>query len=144
IIEALTKKPGVSSITTGPGISKPVIRGVGSNRIITMNDGVKQEGQQWGDEHGIEIDESSVNKVEIVKGPAALIYGSDALGGVINIFTNVPVSEGTIKGNLLGNYQTNNHLRSFNADIAGNVHGFNWNAYASSVDAADYKNKFDG
>ena len=144
IIEALTRKPGVSSITTGPGISKPVIRGLSSNRIITMNDGIKQEGQQWGDEHGIEIDESSVNKVEIVKGPAALIYGSDALGGVINIFTNVPVAEGVIKGNLMANYQTNNSLRTLSGNIAGNQKGFNWNFYSSSVKAADYQNKLDG
>ena len=144
IIEALTRKPGISSITTGPGISKPVIRGLGSNRIITMNDGMKQEGQQWGDEHGIEIDESSVNKIEIVKGPAALIYGSDALGGVINIFTNVPVPAGTLKGNLSSNYQSNNDMHSLNANLAGNQQGFNWNAYTSTVRAADYENKLDG
>ncbi|MEO5647373.1 MAG: TonB-dependent receptor [Chitinophagaceae bacterium] len=144
IIEALTHKPGISSVTTGPGISKPVIRGVGSNRIITMNDGIKQEGQQWGDEHGIEIDEASVNKVEILKGPAALIYGSDALGGVINIFTNVPVAEGTVRGNLFGNYQSNNALRSFYGNLAGNLKGVSWNFYSSTLRAADYENKNDG
>jgi iron complex outermembrane recepter protein len=144
IIEALTRKPGISSITTGPGISKPVIRGLSHNRIITMNDGIKQEGQQWGDEHGIEIDESSVNKVEIVKGPAALIYGSDALGGVINIFTNVPVPEGVIRGTINSNYQTNNNLRRFSQQFAGNKRGISWNFYNSTARAADYQNKLDG
>ena len=144
IIEALAKRPGVSSMSTGPAISKPVIRGLGYNRVLTMNDGVRQEGQQWGDEHGIEIDESSVNKVEILKGPASLIYGSDAMAGVINIITNVPVENNTVKANVFTNYQTNNRARTLNANLAGNIKGINWNVYGSSVAAADYKNKFDG
>lgn len=144
IIEALAKQPGVSSLSTGPAISKPVIRGLGYNRVLTINDGVRQEGQQWGDEHGIEIDESSVNKVEILKGPASLIYGSDAMAGVINIITNVPVENNTIKANVFTNYQTNNKARTLNANIAGNVKGVNWNLYGSTVAAADYQNKYDG
>ena len=144
IIEALAKRPGVSSMSTGPAISKPVIRGLGYNRVLTINDGVRQEGQQWGDEHGIEIDESSVNKVEILKGPASLIYGSDAMAGVINIITNVPVENYTVKANVFTNYQTNNHARTLNANLAGNLQGINWNVYGSSLAAADYQNKYDG
>lgn len=144
IIEALAKQPGVSALSTGPAISKPVIRGLGYNRVLTINDGVRQEGQQWGDEHGIEIDESSVSKVEVLKGPASLIYGSDAIAGVINIITNVPVENNTIKANVLSNYQTNNNLRLLNANIAGNINGFNWNLYSSNEAAADYRNKYDG
>lgn len=83
IIDALRNQPGVSQLSTGPAISKPIIRGLGYNRLVVINDGVRQEGQQWGDEHGIEIDENSVNRIEIVKGPASLIYGSDALAGVL-------------------------------------------------------------
>ena len=144
IIEALAKQPGVSALSTGPAIAKPVIRGLGYNRVLTINDGVRQEGQQWGDEHGIEIDESSVSKVEVLKGPASLIYGSDAIAGVINIITNVPVENNTIKANILSNYQSNNNLRLLNANIAGNVNGFNWNLYSSNEAAADYRNKYDG
>ena len=58
LIDALSKVPGVSQISTGPAISKPIIRGLGYNRVVVMNDGIRQEGQQWGDEHGIEVDES--------------------------------------------------------------------------------------
>ena len=144
IIEALAKRPGVSSMSTGPAISKPVIRGLGYNRVLTINDGVRQEGQQWGDEHGIEIDESSVNKVEILKGPASLIYGSDAMAGVINIITNVPVENNTVKANIFTNYQTNNRARTLNTNIAGNLQGINWNVYGSTLAAADYQNKYDG
>ncbi|MBS1750680.1 MAG: TonB-dependent receptor [Bacteroidetes bacterium] len=144
LIDAISKTPGVSQITTGPSISKPMIRGLGYNRVVVLNDGVRQEGQQWGDEHGIEIDEYSVNKVEVLKGPASLIYGSDAMAGVINILTNVAVPEGTIKGNIIGNYQTNNSMRGMGANIAGNKNGFNWKVYGSLKAAGDYKNKYDG
>jgi iron complex outermembrane recepter protein len=144
LIDAIARKPGISQISTGQAISKPVIRGLGYNRVVVVNDGVRQEGQQWGDEHGIEVDEYSVNKIEILKGPGSIIYGSDAMAGVVNIITNVPVPEGTVKGNVIANYQTNSRLRGFGANIAGNENGFNWNAYGSYKAAADYGNKFDG
>ncbi len=144
IIDAITRKAGVSSLATGPAISKPVIRGLGYNRVLTINDGVRQEGQQWGDEHGIEIDEASVSKIEILKGPASLVYGSDAMAGVINIITNVPISVNTIKTNIGTNYQSNNKLRSLYGNVAGNINGFNWNIYGTTKAAADYKNKYDG
>ncbi len=144
IIESLTKIGGVSTLATGPALSKPVIRGLGYNRVLTINDGVRQEGQQWGDEHGIEIDEASVNKIELLKGPASIIYGSDAMAGVVNIITNVPVAVNTIKANLSTNYQTNNNLSTINLNIGGNKNGFNWNIYTSNKAAGDYKNKYDG
>lgn len=144
IIESLTKIGGVSTLATGPAISKPVIRGLSYNRVLTINDGVRQEGQQWGDEHGIEIDDASVNKIELLKGPASIIYGSDALAGVVNIITNVPVPVNTLKANITGNYQSNNNLRSIYANIGANKNGFNWNIYTSNKAAADYKNKYDG
>lgn len=144
IIDALTHIPGVSQLSTGPAISKPFIRGLGYNRVVTVNDGVRQEGQQWGDEHGIEIDEMSVNKVEVLKGPASLMYGSDALAGVVHFITNNPAAEGTVKGSLLTNYQSNNGLIGLNGNIAGNKNGFNWNAYGTYKSAGDYRNKYDG
>ncbi len=75
LIDALSKVPGVSQISTGPAISKPIIRGLGYNRVVVMHDGIRQEGQQWGDEHGIEIDEYNVSRTEVLKVPASLIYG---------------------------------------------------------------------
>ena len=74
IIDAIVKGiPGVSAVTTGPNISKPFIRGLGYNRVLTLYDGVRQEGQQWGDEHGIEIDQNAISRVEVVRGPQALL-----------------------------------------------------------------------
>jgi iron complex outermembrane receptor protein len=146
VIDALSKLvPGVSSLATGPAISKPVIRGLGYNRVVTVHDGVRQEGQQWGDEHGIEIDEYSIQKIEVLKGPASLFYGSDAMAGVVHIITNVPVEEGTVKANILATYNGNNNMYGGSGNIAGNLkNGFNWNVYGTSKSAGDYQNKYDG
>lgn len=143
-IDALTKLvPGVNAVSTGPAISKPFIRGLGYNRVLTINDDVPQEGQQWGDEHGIEIDDYSVQHVEVLKGPASLMYGSDAIAGVINIQSQMPAPEGTIKANFLSEYQSNNALRGFYGNIGGTKNGFSWNAYGTYKGAEDYKNKYD-
>jgi iron complex outermembrane recepter protein len=144
LIDAIAKTPGVSQISTGPAISKPSIRGLGYNRVVVVNDGIRQEGQQWGDEHGIEIDEYNVTKAEVLKGPASLMYGSDALAGVVNIISILPAFEGTIKGNVMGIYQSNNRQRGFHADLNGNQNGFIWGLNGSYKAAADYKNKYDG
>jgi iron complex outermembrane recepter protein len=144
LIDALSHVPGVNQVTTGPAVSKPSIRGLGYNRLVVINDGIRQEGQQWGDEHGIEIDENSVSRVEIVKGPASLIYGSDAIAGVINIITTIPVPANTVKGSILTSYQTNNRQRSLYGNIGGNRNGFNWNMWGDYKAAADYRNKYDG
>ena len=146
IIEALSKTVnGFSIFSMGPAISKPIIRGLGSNRMITINDGVRQEGQQWGDEHGIEIDEQSVHQVEVLKGPASLMYGSDAIAGVLNIISNKTVQANTIHANVSSSYLNNNKMFTLHTNVAGNFNkGFNWNLYNSIKSAGDYENKFDG
>lgn len=144
IIDAISILPGVSQITNGPAISKPVVRGLGYNRVLVMNDGIRQEGQQWGDEFGIEVDEYTVNRVEVLKGPSSLRYGSDAMAGVINMLPEPNAPEGKIKGRLITNYQTNNGLIAGNATISGNNNGFIWTANYTYKIAHDYKNKYDG
>jgi iron complex outermembrane receptor protein len=144
IIDAIAKLPGVSAVTTGPNVSKPFIHGLGFNRVLTLFDGVRQEGQQWGDEHGIEIDENAVDRIEIVKGPASLTYGSDALAGVVNLLPAQPVPDGTLKGHVETNYQTNNGLFGAHAALAGNKNGFIWEGVASHKQATNYQNRFDG
>ena len=144
VIDAISNLPGVTAITTGPSVSKPVIRGLGYNRIITLNDGVRQEGQQWGDEHGIEIDDYNVTRIEILKGPASLAYGSDALAGVINIISNPDIPDKKIVGNVTANYQTNAGMGAIHADLGGNKNGLSWKVYGTQKDAHDYYNKYDG
>lgn len=144
IIDAIAKVPGISEVTTGPNVSKPFIRGLGFNRILTLYDGVRQEGQQWGDEHGIEVDQNTVEKVEVVKGPASLIYGSDAVAGVVNLIPANPPAPGKINGNILNEYQTNNRLIENSASIAGNTNDVTWGGTFSHKMATNYKNKYDG
>ncbi|HYV95012.1 MAG TPA: TonB-dependent receptor [Chitinophagales bacterium] len=143
-IEAISKIPGVSTLSTGPNVSKPYIRGLGYNRVLTLFDGVRQEGQQWGDEHGIEVDQFLIDHIEVVKGPASLIYGSDALAGVVNLLPAAPVPDGTIKGSFLSNYQTNNKQIAASLALDGNANGFVWGFRGSHKQASDYQNKYDG
>ena len=143
IIDAVSRQPGVSQITTGSGISKPVIRGLGYNRIVVVNDGIRQEGQQWGDEHGIEIDPQTVHSVEILKGPASLMYGSDALAGVLVMHEDPVMPLGKMAANVGGEYQSNANLWDYTVDFAGNQQGIVWNWRWSEKDASEYGNKHD-
>lgn len=112
IIDALVKNvPGLTAVKTGPNVSKPFIRGLGYNRVLTLYDGLRQEGQQWGDEHGIELNGYNLQKVEVIKGPSSLMFGSDALAGVISFLPHRPTrSDGKIHGSFTTEYQTNNNL----------------------------------
>ena len=118
--QILRATASVSQLTTGSSISKPIIRGLGYNRVVVMSEGVRQEGQQWGDEHGIEVDGSSVNSVEILKGPASLMYGSDAMAGVVILHAQPTLAEGEMRANVSSEYQTNNGLFHYSLQMAGN------------------------
>lgn len=144
IIDALKDVPGVATVTTGPNVSKPFIRGLGYNRVLTLYDGMRQEGQQWGDEHGIEVDEYSVDRVELVKGPASLIYGSDALAGVVNLIPVPPVQDGRIAGNITLESQSNNSMAGVSGMLSGNSKGLYWLGRVSHKQAMDYGNPVDG
>ena len=144
IIDAIARQPGVSQLTTGGSISKPIIRGLGYNRVVVMSEGVRQEGQQWGDEHGVEVDGSSVNSVEILKGPASLMYGSDAMAGVVILHAQPTLAEGEMRASVSTEYQTNNGLFGYNLSMSGNKQGFVWDARFSQKLAHAYKNEYDG
>ena len=144
IIHAIATEPGLSEITTGGGISKPVIRGMGYNRVVVVSDGFRQEGQQWGDEHGIELDDAGVHSVEILKGPASLMYGSDALAGIL-IFHPEPVrAPGEIGGSLSSEYQTNNGLAAYSLAVDGNMGGWILGGRFSDKYAHAYRNAANG
>jgi iron complex outermembrane receptor protein len=83
--DGLSDIGGVSIVSTGIGIGKPVIRGLSSNRVLTYSQGVRLENQQFGEEHGLGINSAGIESIEVIKGPASLLYGSDALGGVLYI-----------------------------------------------------------
>ncbi len=144
IIDAISKLPGVTQLTTGPNVSKPFIRGLGFNRILTLYDGVRQEGQQWGDEHGIEVDQYGVDHAEVIKGPASLTYGSDALAGVVNLIPTPPAPEGKIQGDVLAEFQTNNGLFGGSGMVEGTKNGFEWMGRLSHKEASNYSDRADG
>lgn len=83
--ETVAALPGLRSWSTGAGIGKPVIRGLGGNRVLTVEGGVRTETQQWGDEHGPNVEVADAARIEVIRGPQSVLYGSDALGGVVNV-----------------------------------------------------------
>ncbi|MFI5148404.1 MAG: TonB-dependent receptor [Bacteroidia bacterium] len=144
IIDGISRVPGVNAVTTGPNVSKPFIRGLGYNRVLTLFEGMRQEGQQWGDEHGIEVDEYGIDRIEIIKGPASLTYGSDAMAGVVNLLAPNTVAPGSIRGDFLNNYQSNNGMLGNSLMMEGNQQGFVWRARVSHKMATNYQNPVDG
>lgn len=146
LIDAIVKGiPGVTAVTTGPNVSKPFIRGLGYNRVLTLYDGLRQEGQQWGDEHGIEVDEYGISRAEVVKGPASLTYGSDALAGVINMIPLNPIVEnGKVKGDFTSNFQTNNGLIASSLGLVYGKNDWRYTFRATGKAAHNYQNKIDG
>lgn len=145
LIDALKKLPNIDQVTTGAAVSKPIVRGLGYNRVVVLHNGIRQEGQQWGDEHGVEIDEYAIDKVEIVKGAGSLMYGSDAIGGVLQFIGTKPAPINTIKNEFIANYQTNNNLMGYSlSHIGTSANEVNWGARLSTKMANDYANKYDG
>jgi iron complex outermembrane receptor protein len=144
IVDAIAKVPGVAEVTTGPNVSKPFIRGLGYNRVLSLYNGMRQEGQQWGDEHGIEVDEYNIDRVELVKGPSSLVYGSDAMAGVINFISTPHATDGKTTGEVLGEYQGNNGLIGGSAMLTSNRNGFHWLGRVSHKQATNYQDPIDG
>jgi iron complex outermembrane receptor protein len=99
LIEGLATIPGVSQVSTGTSIGKPVIRGLSGNRVLVYSQGVRMENQQFGDEHGLGLNDAGVESVEVIKGPASLLYGSDALGGVLYFNPEKFADANTFKAN---------------------------------------------
>jgi iron complex outermembrane receptor protein len=144
VIDAIALTPGVAAMTNGQSISKPIIRGLGNNRVLTVNDGVVQVDQVWFDEFGIEADPDAVDRVEILKGPASLAYGSDAIAGVVNLIPERNLPEGQIKGEIMNQYQANNGLLNNMVHIAGMNDGISWSARVDNTMAHAYQNAYDG
>ena len=138
LMQTLEGIPGVKAMSIGSGQSKPIIRGLGFNRMAVTENGIKHEGQQWGDDHGLEIDQFNVDRIELIKGPATLKYGSDAIGGVLNLYNNFIPSvpfEGCL--NVFG--RSNNEQLGVSAKIGGRKGRVFYRANITLLDYADYK-----
>jgi iron complex outermembrane receptor protein len=125
-MESLTKVPGVDMIAKGQGVSKPVIRGLSMNDILVMNNGVRIENYQFSENHPLGIDDNDVERVEIIKGPASLLYGSDAIGGVINFIKEKPAPVGKI----LGDYRMQLHSNTLGMNNSIGLKGASKNLFA--------------
>ena len=107
LTEKMSAIPGITNISTGSGIGKPVIRGLSGNRVLVYTQGIRYENQQFGEKHGLGIDENGIENVEIIKGPASLLYGSDALGGVIYLVPEKFENTNKTSANLSSTFQSN-------------------------------------
>ncbi len=115
LAKSLERIPGVNSIEIGAGASKPIIRGLSFNRIVVAENGSRHEGQQWGADHGLEIDALSIDEIEIIKSVGAIEYGTDAIGGVVQVKTDAtPQKEG-----ITGEYRA--FGRSVNQSLANSI-----------------------
>lgn len=139
LMQTLKNIPGVSSINIGSGQSKPVIRGLGFNRVVVVQNGIKHEAQQWGNDHGLEIDQYGVETVKIIKGPASLQFGSDAIAGVVDIQAPKLPLQNSLKGevNLLG--ENNNDLFGVSAGIQARKNKWFYRGRLTYRDYGDYK-----
>ncbi len=139
LMQTLSKIPGVSTINIGSGQSKPVIRGLGFNRVSVVQNGIKHEAQQWGNDHGLEIDQYGIENIQIIKGPASLVYGSDAIAGVLDIQPNKIPFHNALYGevNVLG--ETNNDLLGVSAAIETRKEKWFYRGRLTYRDYGDYK-----
>lgn len=135
--KSLEKLPGVNSVEIGAGASKPIIRGLGFNRVAISENGIKQEGQQWGADHGLEIDAFSVERVEVIKGVGAIEHGSDAIGGVIKII-NDGVPENGLSGEIIAMGKTINNTIAASTNLAYRKEKFFYKLKATGSEFGDY------
>lgn len=140
--ETLAGIVGVDVLQTGASIAKPVIRGLHSDRVITMQSGLSQEGQQWGGEHAPEIDPFSPGKIEVIKGAAGVEYGIGAIGGVIRVIPKEVDFTKLISGSVLLNGYSNNAQGAASVNLEGSPirnNDFSWRFQSSVRKAGDYR-----
>jgi iron complex outermembrane receptor protein len=139
LMQTLDKIPGVNAMTIGSGQSKPQIRGLGFNQIMVVEGGVKHEGQQWGADHGLEIDQFASGAVEILKGSASYMYGSDAIGGVVHIHQPKLPTFHSMGFSLNSSYMSNSNSVANSLNFFYRKHKWFFDARATMRDFGDYK-----
>lgn len=138
VSDALCSLPGVNQLNTGVSISKPVIRGLYGSRLQTLLFGLRFDNQQWQDEHGLGISDFGLDKVDVIRGPSALLYGSEAIGGVLRIVEEKNAEEGKIMGDIRTRFMSNTLGNSTNIGFKGNSGKRNWGVRAGYESHADY------
>lgn len=138
LIASVAEIPGVNMISKGPGVVTPVIRGLSLSNILVMNNGVPLQNYQFSEDHPYLLDENGIARVEVIKGPASLIYGSGAVGGVINLIPEPVAPLGTIKGDYEMRYFSNTVGVLTNLGAKGNQGGFVWDIRGGINSNKDY------
>ncbi len=139
LAEAITNIAGVEQNTTGAGIGKPIIRGLSGSRIVTYAQGIRIENQQWGDEHGLGVGEIGIGSVEVIKGPASLLYGADALGGVLYFVDEQYAKHNKIELNFESKFLSSTLGYRTNIGVKIHKEKFRWNLFGGYSSHADYK-----
>jgi len=139
LMKSLDRLPGVQSFEIGSGQSKPVIRGLGFNRVVVVENGIKHEGQQWGSDHGLEVDQYAIDQVEVVKGPSSMMYGSDAHGGVIKLNQTSLPEPRSWGGSLDLNARSNNDLWGGSLKFYARAEKFYASLRTTYLDYGDYR-----
>lgn len=139
LADGLSNMSGVATINTGVGIGKPVIRGLSSNRVLTYTQDIRLENQQFGEEHGLGINDSGIESVEVIKGPASLLYGSDALGGVLYLNPERFAVENTFAADANANYFSNTRGSKVGLGVKNTTDNFGVLARGSYTQHSDYK-----
>ncbi|QDH81330.1 TonB-dependent receptor [Echinicola soli] len=139
LMKSLERVPGISIIGIGSGASKPLIRGLGFNQVMVVENGIKHEGQQWGADHGLEVDQYAADQVMIIKGPASFKYGSDAIAGVIDIREKLPPFEEGISGSVELGGRSNNAWFGGSASITARKDNWFAEGRFTMADYGDFK-----
>jgi len=137
--EALTGIPGVYQTGIGQGISKPVIRGLSGSSVVTYLNSLRIENQQWGGDHGLPITSLGIGSVEVIKGPASLLYGADALGGVVYFVDEPYLSQGTSQLSLQSRFDSNTLGTSNQIGFKWSKQNLRMNVYGAYDNHADYQ-----
>ena len=139
LVESLSKISGVEQTTTGNGIQKVVVRGLSGMRVVTLMNGTRIENQQWGSDHGIGFTDLGLDKVELVKGPASIIFGADALGGAIYFSDESFNNNKPLQATLTSNFESSSMLHNNQLGLKWSSGGLKNNTYLEYGSAADYQ-----
>lgn len=139
LMQTLAKIPGINFINIGSSASKPIIRGMSFSRVAVINNGLKLEGQQWGETHGLEIDQYSIENITLIKGPASLQYGSDAIAGVINILSPAIPKKDLVQGEVMLLSESNSNLYGASAQAKARKGRVFFTIRGTYLNHADFK-----
>src|SRR5258708_4129542 len=143
VIGSIQNQPGVNMIDEGSTVVQPVTRGLNSQEVVVVEDGIRSEALQWGNEHAPEIDPLGVNRIEVMRGPNSLLYGSDALGGVIAInhpdLPNAHLGDGPLMGRFSSLINSNSNAVGENGEVSGASGDWGYRANLSQLQAGNFR-----